>query len=258
MSVARRLHVVELFPGALFPQGDGGNVLALAWRARRRGIEVDVSAVELGAPVPAGGPGWLYAIGGGEDEDAPVLAARLRDEGTLARATEAGAVVFSSGAGYELLGETFEDPDRGVVPGAGLLDVTFTLGAFVDRRVVTRPSPTLGLPALSGYESHRGRAVLGRGARGLAELEIGTGNGGSPPADGAITALGSGRVIGTWLHGPALPRNPELADLLLAWALGLEPAALEPLADRESRFADLVRRERIAEARRYANELVAR
>lgn len=254
----RSVRVVELFPGAMFPQGDGGNVLALAWRARRRGLDVTVGAVALGEPVPAGGPGWIYAIGGGEDEDAPFLAQRLAEEGTLERSVRDGAVVFGSGAGYELLGESFEDPDRGVVPGAGLLDARFTPGPFVDRRVVTRPNASLALPALSGYESHRGRASLGPAAQPLAELEVGTGNGGEPAVDGAVQALGDGHVAGTWLHGPVLPRNPELADLVLAWALGVPREALEPLGDRESRFAELVRQERIAEARRYRMELVPR
>jgi CobQ-like glutamine amidotransferase family enzyme len=253
--MSRRLTIVELFPGALFPQGDGGNVLGLAWRARRRGIEVDVRQVALGEWVPAGD---LYMIGGGEDEDAPTIAARLRADGTLAAAAADGAVIFGSGAGYELLGESFEDLEGRSAEGVGLLDAQMTLGAFVDRRVVTRPNPDLGLPPLSGYESHRGKATLGAGVGPLAEIEIGTGNGGTPATDGAVAALGAGHVVGTWLHGPVLPRNPELADLLLAWALGVTPATLEPLGDRESRFADLVRRERIAEARRYASELVPR
>jgi len=256
--VTRAVQIVELFPGALFPQGDGGNVLALAWRARRRGLEATVAAVALGEGVPAGGTGWIYAIGGGEDEDAPILAQRLRDEGTLARSVQAGAAVFASGAGYELLGASFEDPDRGVVPGAGLLDARSSLGDFVDRRVVTQPNPELGLPALSGYESHRGRASLGAAARPLAQLEIGTGNGGDPAADGAVQAIGAGHVLGTWLHGPVLPRNPELADLVLAWTLGIAPGSLESLGDQESRFAGLVRGERIVEARRYVSDLVPR
>jgi lipid II isoglutaminyl synthase (glutamine-hydrolysing) len=217
---------------------------------------VAVSAVALGEVPPAGGVGWIYAIGGAEDEDAPILAGRLRDDGTLAAAVRDGAVVFGSGMGYELLGESFEDADRGVVRGVGLLEATFRLGAFVDRRVVTRPNAELGLPPLSGYESHRGRAALGAAARPLAEIEIGTGNGGETPADGAIQVVRAGHVVGTWLHGPVLPRNPELADLVLAWAVGVEPSALEPLGERESRFAERVRSERIAEARRYAKVLV--
>jgi CobQ-like glutamine amidotransferase family enzyme len=109
----------------------------------------------------------------------------------------------------------------------------------VDYRVVTRPSPRLGLPALVGYEWHRGRTRLGPEAEPLAEVEIGVCNGGEPPTDGAV----QGHVLGTYLHGPLLPRNPELADLLLGWALGTE---LEPLA---SEFAERAREERIAEAR---------
>jgi len=251
----RRLAIVELFPGALFPQGDGGNALGLAWRARRRGIEADVQDVALGASVPGAD---LYVIGGGEDEDAPTIAARLRADGTLARVVADGAVLFGSGAGYELLGESFDDLEGRSVEGAGLLDARMTRSGFFDRRVVTRANPDLGLPPLSGYESHRGRATLGANVAPLAELEIGTGNGGSPATDGAVAGVGGGHVVGTWLHGPVLPRNPELADLLLAWALGVAPGTLEPLGEQESRFAALVRRERIAEARRYASELVPR
>ena len=250
-----RLTIVELFPGALFPQGDGGNVLGLAWRARRRGIDVEIRQVALGEAIPTGD---LYAIGGGEDEDAPTIAGRLAADATLASAISAnGAVLFGSGQGFELLGASFKRYDTGeTAAGTGLLDARFTLGTFVDRRVVTRPNAALGLPALSGYESHWGRATLGPDVAPLAELEIGTGNGGEPAADGAVAHVGAGHVVGTWLHGPVLPRNPELADLLLAWALHLEPAELRPLGDQESRYADLVRQERIAEARRYARELV--
>ena len=250
---AGRLSIVELFPGALFPQGDGGNVLALAWRARRRDVDVEVGQVPLGSDLPRAD---IYVIGGGEDEDAPILASRLARSVELRRALDGGAVLFGAGQGYELLGASFERYDTGErVDGAGLLDVRFDRGTFVDRRAVSRPNPALGLPAISGYESHRGRATLGPAAQPLAMIEIGTGNGGDPATDGAVGRVGEGWVIGTWLHGPVLPRNRELADLVLAHALGLVPGELAPLGDRESRFADLVRQERIVEARRYAAEL---
>ena len=250
--MSRDLVIAELYPGILFNQGDGGNVLALAWRARRRGIDVQTVAVALGDPIPRAD---LYVIGGGEDEDQAPVARLLRTDGSLARAVADGAVVFGVAAGYQVLGNAFpiqDGPEAGrSADGVGLLDVTTVLGELVDRRVVTRPRPDLGLPALSGYETHRGRTRLGPGAAPLAELDVGTGNGTNPPTDGAI----AGHVVGTYLHGPVLPRNPELADLLLAWALGRRPDELEPLGDQESRFAELVRRERIAEARRYAKEL---
>ncbi|HEX5241094.1 MAG TPA: hypothetical protein VFW20_08855 [Candidatus Limnocylindrales bacterium] len=246
--MARPFVIVELFPGLLFNQGDGGNVVTLAWRARRRGIDVEVRSVNLGEPVP---PANLYVIGGGEDEDAPLVAQRLRIDGTVARAVADGSVAFGVGSGYQLLGRVLPGSDGRLVDGVGLLDVETRTGAVVDRRVVTRPVPDLGLPAMSGYETHAGRTTIGPAARPLSELEIGTGNGTTPPTDGAI----QGHVVGTYLHGPVLPRNPELADLLLAWALGRPRDELEPLGERESRFAARVRSERIAEARRYAREL---
>jgi CobQ-like glutamine amidotransferase family enzyme len=244
----RPLVLVELYPGAMFPQGDGGNLLALEWRCLRRGIETVVRRVALGEPIPIAD---LYVIGGAEDEDEPIIAQRLRVDDTLAKAVADGAVVFGVGAGYQILGESFEDLNGTLVPGAGLIAVRMRLGAFVDRRVVTRPNAALDLPALSGYESHRGRALLGPGVAPLAELEIGTGNGGNAPKGHATDGAVQGHVVGTWLHGPVLPRNPELADLLLEWAAGTN---LEPLGDAESRFAAQVRSERIAEARRYARE----
>ena len=231
-----KLRLVDVYPGAMFPQGDGGNLRALEQRARARGVDVEALPAPIGDPLPEGD---LYLLQGAEDEDQPVVARRLRGEGTLARAATTGKVVVGIGAGYEILGTSFDPPDGARTEGLGLLDVRTTLGEHVDNRVVTRPSPRLGLPALVGYEWHRGRSTLGPGASALAEVEIGVCNGGVPPTDGAV----QGHVLGTYLHGPLLPRNPELADLLLGWALGVE---LEPLP---SEFAERARQERIAEAR---------
>jgi lipid II isoglutaminyl synthase (glutamine-hydrolysing) len=231
-----KLTLVEVYPGAMFPQGDGGNVRALEHRARARGVEVETLSAPIGDPLPEGD---LYLLQGAEDEDQPVVAHRLREEGTLARAAAAGKVVVGIGAGYEILGKTFDPPEGARTEGLGLLDVRTALGEHVDNRVVTRPSARLGLPALVGYEWHRGRSTLGPEAKPLAEVDVGVCNGGVPPTDGAV----QGRVLGTYLHGPLLPRNPELTDLLLGWSLGVE---LEPLP---SEFAERARQERIAEAR---------
>ena len=230
------LTVVDVYPGAMFPQGDGGNLRMLEHRARARGIEVETVGAPIGDPLPDAD---LYILQGAEDEDQAAVARLLAAEGTLARAAAAGKVVVGIGAGYEILGRSFETPGGGTEAGLELLDVTTTLGDHVDNRVVTRPAPRFGLPALVGYEWHRGRTALGPEPEPLAEVEVGVCNGGDPPTDGAV----QGHVLGTYLHGPLLPRNPELADLLLGWALGTE---LEPL---RSEFAALARDERIAEAR---------
>ena len=229
------LTVVDVYPGSMFPQGDGGNLRMLEHRARARGIEVETLAAPIGDPLPEGD---LYLLQGAEDEDQPVVARRLAEEGTLGRAAAAGKVVVGIGAGYEILGRSFDPPDGVRTEGLGLLDVRTTLAEHVDNRVVTKPVPRLGLPALVGYEWHRGRTALGPEAAPLAEVEVGVCNGGEPPTDGAV----QGRVLGTYLHGPLLPRNPELADILIGWALRIE---LEPLS---TEFAERARQERIAEA----------
>ncbi len=231
-----RLTVVDVYSGAMFPQGDGGNLRMLEYRAAAREIEVETLAALIGDPLPEGD---LYVLQGAEDEDQAAVARGLADDGGLGRAAEAGKVVVGIGAGFEILGETFDPPDGRRTEGLGLLDVRTTLGEHVDNRVVTKPIPRLGLPALVGYEWHRGRTTLGPEAEPFAEVEIGVCNGGVPPTDGAV----QGHVVGTYLHGPLLPRNPELADLLIGWALGIE---LEPLP---SAFAESARQERIAEAR---------
>jgi lipid II isoglutaminyl synthase (glutamine-hydrolysing) len=231
-----RLTVVDVYPGSMFPQGDGGNLRMLEHRARARGVEVTTVGAAIGDPLPEG---HVYVLAGAEDEDEPAVARLLAEEGTLVSAAAAGKVVVGIGAGYQILGKSFDPPAGETTRGLGLLDVTTTLGEHVDNRVVTRPAPALGLPALVGYEWHRGRTALGPAAQPLAEVEVGVCNGGDPPTDGAV----QGHVLGTYLHGPVLPRNPELADLLLGWALG---SALEPV---ESQFAERARQERIAEAR---------
>ena len=119
-------------------------------------------------------------------------------------------------SGFQVLGERFALPDGSPHDGLGLLDVrTVRSRTFIEGPVVTRPNHDLGLPPLSGYESHFGLTELGPASTPLATLEVGRGNTGAEPAlDGAV----SGRVLGTYLHGPVLARNPELADLLLAWS----------------------------------------
>jgi lipid II isoglutaminyl synthase (glutamine-hydrolysing) len=231
-----RLTVVDVYPGSMFPQGDGGNLRMLEHRALGRGIEVQTLGAPIGEPLPEAD---LYVLQGAEDEDQPVVARRIAEEGTLVRAAGDGKVVVGIGAGYQILGRSFDVPEGVTTEGLGLLDVRTTLGEHVDKRVVTRPAPRFGLPALVGYEWHRGRTELGPHAEPLAEVEVGVCNGGDPPTDGAV----QGYVLGTYLHGPLLPRNPELADLLLGWALDAELAPLE------SEFAERARQERIAEAR---------
>jgi lipid II isoglutaminyl synthase (glutamine-hydrolysing) len=181
----------------------------------------------------------IHVIGGLEDDHQPELATRLPGGG-LGRVVGDGAVVLAVEAGYQVLGTRFQDADGSHHDGIGLLDVASSWDERAEGLAITRPEATLGLPAMSGYGCHHRRRCLGAGVRPLAALELGVGDGGSPPGDGAV----AGTVVGTYQHRPMLPRNPEVTDLLLSWAVGrpLEPAG--------AGYGGELRRQRIAEDRR--------
>jgi len=233
------LRVVVVHPDLLGTYGDSGNGRVLAGRAVWRDIPVELVHALSDAPLPAGAD--VYCLGGGEDGPQVQSAERLRD-GVLAAAVEAGAVVFAVCAGYQVIGRSFPGADGRPHPGVGLLDVVTVKGS--GRRAVGelvaepialsagngRPDP-VQLETLTGFENHSAVTRLGAGALPLARVLSGVGNGGGDDTEGARAGL----VLGTYAHGPALARNASLADLLLAWATGSVPAALEDVEERALR-----------------------
>jgi len=175
-------------------------------------------------------------MGGGEDLPQILAARRLRADGGLAAAARAGAVIFAVCAGYQVLGAEFGGSEGEPVRGLEILDIRSGRG---ERRgvgeIVADVDPELGVPRLTGFENHQGMTMLGRAVRPLARVTVGVGNG-----DGTEGAY-AGHVLGTYLHGPALVRNPGLADLLLTWAAG----PLAPLGAAEENWARQLREERL-------------
>ncbi len=228
------LRLVWVYPDLLSTYGDRGNLLVLERRARLRGIGVECVFVNSDQPVPRDGD--IYLLGGGEDLPQVLAARRLRADGGLAEAAGRGAVVFAVCAGYQLLGHEFGGADGEPTAGLGILDMRSGRG---ERRavgeIVADVGPALGVPALTGFENHQGVTRLGPDAAPLAQVSLGIGNG-----DGTEGAL-AGRVLGTYLHGPALVRNPGLADLLLGWTVG----PMRPLTGAQDELALTLRRERL-------------
>ena len=234
------LTIAVVYPDLLGTYGDGGNGLILGRRAEWRGIDARILQADSGAPLPTAD---LYCIGGGEDGPQVHAAEALLSDGGLGRAVGRGAVVLGVCAGYQLLGHSFPDSADRPHEGLGLLDVTTrkgtgrrAVGELVATVTADAPLPASGgtLPRLTGFENHGGVTTVGPGARPLGRVVQGVGNGGGDGSEGAW----SGRVIGSYLHGPLLARNTALADLLLGWALApsagsTEPAALAPLDDSE-------------------------
>ena len=233
------LNIGLVLPDVLGTYGDDGNALVLRQRARMRGLQAEIHPIRLGEPVPETLD--IYTLGGGEDTAQILAADHLISDGGLTRAANAGRPVFAICAGLQVLGESFRASGR-IIDGVGLLDAT-TAG-MQDRAIgevasePTRAGATADLTEpLTGFENHLGATILGPSAQPLGTLTRGNGN-----ADQAATADLSdgsaqrtyegavqGSVIATYMHGPALARNPQLADLLLAQAMGVALADLEPI-----------------------------
>ena len=174
-------------------------------------------------------------------------------DGTLARRVGEGAVLLAVCAGFQIAGRSFPGGEGEPHEGLGLLDVTtvkgdgpWAVGEVTAEAATAEGAPVL--PTLTGFENHGGRTSVGDGASPLAHVLSGVGNG-----DGTEGAV-SGRVVGTYLHGPVLARNPVLADKLLSWALGEDHSSrsttARPRACAKSVCAAAAGRRRLRRARR--------
>jgi CobQ-like glutamine amidotransferase family enzyme/UDP-N-acetylmuramyl tripeptide synthase len=232
------LRIAVVYPDLLGTYGDGGNGLVLYRRAIWRGWPAELVLAGSDKPLPTAD---IYCIGGGED--APqVEAANLLSESVLSRAVENGAAVLAVCAGFQVVGEQFPDASGSPHEGVGLLSVRTQKGASARAvgEIVSDPviaqiaGVTLG--RFTGFENHSGLTRLGEGVGPLGTVRFGVGNGDGSRTEGAI----SGRVVGTYLHGPVLARNPALADAIFSLVTATVPEALddeEEEALRLERFA---------------------
>ncbi|WIM67908.1 glutamine amidotransferase [Corynebacterium breve] len=246
------LQIGLVLPDVLGTYGDDGNALVLRQRARMRDIKAEIVRINLGDPIPTSLD--VYCVGGGEDSAQILAAERLNADKGLVRAAVAGHPIFAVCAGMQVLGESFHASGK-LVDGVGLIDATTSPMQTRAIGEVTSHPTHAGITAeltepLTGFENHMGGTVLGPGAEPLGKLTRGVGNAdvaatmdlsdGSRQrmAEGAV----QGNVIATYMHGPALARNPQLADLLLARAMGTALQDLEPL---ELAEVDRLRLERL-------------
>jgi CobQ-like glutamine amidotransferase family enzyme len=224
--VAATLRVCALYPDLMNIYADRGNIAVLRARCEWRGLGFELSASGLEEQLDQRSADLFY-MGGGQDRDQIAVAEDMvrtkRD--ALHAAQERGAAILAVCGGYQLLGSSYELGDRHL-PGVGLVDL----------RTVREPGPRLigncaieadlgdGPRVIAGFENHGGRTYLGEGERPLGKVLSGYGNNGGDGFEG----VHRGNTIGTYLHGPLLPKNVWLADRLIELALGIE---LEPMAD---------------------------
>ena len=220
------LRVCALYPELMNIYADRGNLAILRARCEWRGLGFELSGSSLRKPLDPHAHDLFY-MGGGQDRDQVAVANDMVEtkREALYAAAEHGAVVLAVCGGYQLLGSGYELGDE-ELPGIGLVDL----------RTVREPGPRLigncaieadlgtGPRVIAGFENHGGRTYLGDGERPLGRVLKGHGNNGRDGFEGVHRR----NVIGTYLHGPLLPKNIWLADRLIELALGIE---LEPLDD---------------------------
>jgi lipid II isoglutaminyl synthase (glutamine-hydrolysing) len=235
VSEPRTLRVCALYPDLMNIYADRGNLLMLKRRCEWRGIGFELTGVGIGDALDPDGPD-LYYMGGGQDRDQELCADDLFEHkrDALVAAAEDGAVVLGVCGGYQLLGHAYQLADE-ELPGIGLLDVR-TVRADGPRLIgnvaIEADLPGTERKVLAGFENHAGRTHLGSRAQPLGRVLRGHGNNGSDAYEGAR----EGMVIGTYMHGPLLPKNAWFADWLIATAIG-DGEELEPLEDELEQLA---------------------
>ncbi len=227
--MTRRIVLVHVYPELLNLYADRGNIAVLTQRAQRRDIEVEVVRAHTGQPLPLD-RAHLVLLGGGSDREQALVANELQGARQPFReAIERGTVVLAVCGGYQLLGRYYETADGERVPGLGVLDLVTRarrprlIGNVALRWLERTQEPR----TIVGFENHAGRTEHAHDP--LAEVLAGAGNNGLDGQEG----LRYKNVLGTYVHGPLLPKNPHVADHLLERALAAsgQDAQLTPLDD---------------------------
>lgn len=208
------LTIVRLYHDLLGTYGDQGNAEILVYRAKARGIDVEFLEVMPSQVIPRTGD--IYLLGGGEDGPQAAALQMLQTDGGLKYAAAGGATVFAVCAGFQIIGESLPGPTGEKISGLGLVDAhtVYTQAARSVGELVISPQRG-NLPILTGFENHQGLTQLGLDMPALGGTLSGVGNGFDD-----TEGVWHGNVFGTYMHGPALARNPEFADCVLQCAVG--------------------------------------
>lgn len=236
------LKIAHLFPELLNLYGDGGNIIVLERRCAWRGIDVEVMPVRFGER-PSFSDVDIAFIGGGSDREQKIVCDQLLAVGDELRSyVDDDGVLLAVCGGYQLLGHSYLMGDEEVA-GLSLVDLYTDRG---DPRLVGNimVSTELCDAPVVGYENHGGRTHLGQGVRPFGRVLHGHGNDGVSGEEGCVFR----NVVGTYIHGPLLPKNPGVADWLIARALERRtgaPVELSPLDDEIELAANRVMSQRM-------------
>jgi CobQ-like glutamine amidotransferase family enzyme len=212
------LRLLWLYPDHMNIYADRGNISVLERRCTWRGIRFSLATAGPGDRFDPGGHDLLY-VGGGQDRDQALVADDLVEtkREAIEQAITEGAALLAVCGGYQLLGNSYELPDGSTLPGLGIVDLHTVRepGRRLIGNVVVDADVGDGPRRLAGFENHGGRTYLGPGESPLGRVVSGFGNNGKDGHEG----VRRGKLIGTYLHGPLLPKNAWLADTLIEWSL---------------------------------------
>lgn len=232
MSADRRLNLAVLYPDLLNLYGDRGNARAVERRCEARGIDATVRGVDIGdewSPEETD----LILVGGGQDREQRRVHLDLQRRGQALRDwIDDGGVALTVCGGYQLFGLHYRGWDGEIMEGVGVFDmITSHPGPQIARCIGNVVALWEG-ETVVGFENHGGRTYLNVDQPAFADVVSGFGNNGGDGSEGARVK----NAFGTYLHGAVLPKNPRLADRLIALALGRRygeaGAELAPLDDR--------------------------
>ncbi len=235
-----KLRVAHLYPDYLNIYADRGNIAVLERRAALRGHAIEVRGIEPGDTLEPSTFDLVY-VGGGQDREQALVAPDLAARGeALEGAVATGTAVLAVCGGYQLLGRRYRGRDGSWLPGAGVFPLETLAGEqrLIGDVLLEVVLDGLAAMTVAGFENHAGRTLLDPDAVPLGRVVAGHGNDGVSGQEGCRV----GAAIGTYLHGPLLPRNPALADWLLGRALEHAggDAELEPLPDELEHLAHAV------------------
>lgn len=221
------LRLCYLYPDLMNLYGDRGNVIAIQRRCQWRGIDLSIDKIGIGDEVNFNDYDIIF-MGGGQDREQNLMSDDLLNvkADSLRDAAENGVVILAVCGSYQLLGNYYKAQNGTEIPGMGLLDIYTESGKerLVGNVVIQLDSGEM----VVGFENHSGRTYLGNKVRPLGKVLVGNGNNGQDGYEGAVYK----NVVGTYIHGPLLPKNPSLTDRLIALALARHGIyELEPLND---------------------------